>query len=134
VSTHPSWHRTRPKSQRSWLELALVEHWPPLQAPPFPHAMPQPPQLFGSAFKSTHLLPHEKRPDRQANVHTPPEHSGVAPEGAGQTLPQLPQFCGSVLVLTQLPLQSVLNGSHAAAHVPKAQICPVPQMFVQDPQ
>src|SRR3974390_3610023 len=51
-----------------------AEHLPSLQPPPS-HTLLHLPQLFGSVFTSTHVLPHVV----PGQVHLPPEHVGVLP-------------------------------------------------------
>jgi hypothetical protein len=69
--------------------------------------IPQPPQLFGSVFMLTSqplaVLPSQlaKPPLQEAIWHLPLAHTAVA-LGRAQTLPQLPQLFGSVLVLMQI--------------------------------
>jgi hypothetical protein len=62
------------------------------------------------------------------HVHWPATHSW--PEA--QALPQLPQFCKSVEVLTQLPLQSVVPVGQT--HCPLTQLAPVGQALLHEPQ
>src|SRR5215207_3272366 len=70
-------------------------HWPLVQASPVvPQALPQPPQLFTSVLRSTHLLPQ-----RVPVVHSHDPPWQVVPSTM-QTLPQPPQWLLSELVST----------------------------------
>jgi len=61
------------------------------------HAVPHEPQFLVSVWVSTHDPLQLTWPLLQLEVQTPLEHTSVAP----QTLPQLPQLLGSVLVSEQ---------------------------------
>ena len=70
---------------------------------------------------------------------TPSEHVGAwhAPPlqtPLEQTLPQLPQFLGSVLVLTQVPLQLVCPAGQTTIQTPLEQISPLGQALPHKPQ
>jgi hypothetical protein len=53
----------------------------------------------------------------QFHEHVPLVHDAVAPEGAGHTVPQEPQFCGSVAVSEQAPDgQCIIPAGHPVAH------------------
>src|SRR5579871_1300312 len=92
----------------------------------------QPPQWFGSLLvlvsqPSVGLLSQSEKPGLQLPIlHTPPAHAGVA-LGTTHTLPQLPQWFGSPLVLVSqpssgLPLQSPKPVLHVpTAHTPPSQ-------------
>lgn len=49
-------------------------------------------------------------------------------------MPQAPQFCLSVLVLTHSAPQFVSSAGHCAAHAELTQTCPAAQAFAQLPQ
>ena len=83
--------------------------WPTghLQAPLkqvwlFMQVAPHVPQLVESLFRSTQAPPQALSPPAQLAEQTPLLHTGVVPE---QTVPQAPQFLGSLVVSTQTPLQ-----------------------------
>lgn len=78
------------------------EQLPFRQASLAPHLVPQPPQLFGSVFTSTHAEPHLAKPAWHANPQPPLAHWAMPLAGTLQELPQPPQFSGSVFTSTQL--------------------------------
>jgi len=65
---------------------------------PSPHALPQPPQFWGSESTSMQSEPHWTKPELQVNAQPPPEQTALPFAGTVQTVPQVPQFCGSVSV------------------------------------
>jgi hypothetical protein len=105
VFTHRPLHTVKPPGQLHW---ALVQRWPPV------HRMPQPPQLFSSELKLVHWPPQEVKAV-QFWRQLPPMHDCPA----GQAVPQVPQFCGSVVVLVQTPVQLLSGAGHE--HCPSAQ-------------
>lgn len=85
----------------------------PLQQPwPFPHRVPQAPQLLLSLFRSTHVPPHRTCPvghPDPAAWHTPLWHSCPC----GQGFPHRPQFRRSVCKFTHSLLQQLVPaGQH----------------------
>lgn len=56
-----------------------------------PQTLPQVPQLFGSAFRSTQSVPHRVWPDGQIGSQLPCEQYS----SAAHWLPQAPQLSGS---------------------------------------
>jgi hypothetical protein len=60
------------------------------------------PQCSGSVLMLKHSVvePHLAYPALQLNPQLPPLQVELASAGGVQTVPQLPQFCGSVWVLT----------------------------------
>lgn len=96
---------TQPPSQAS-SPVAQVEPqlaW--LQSAPWPHALSHAPQFAGSLERSAQPLPQTVRPEGQTKAQPPPTQAGVAPTGAGQSMPQPPQLSGSVWKSTQRPRQ-----------------------------
>jgi hypothetical protein len=71
------------------------------------HFMPQPPQLSGSAFRSTHALPQGVKPSSQPKLQRLAAQPGWACVGAVQVALQPPQLFGSVERSTQLSPQAV---------------------------
>jgi hypothetical protein len=92
------------------------------------HTVPQEPQSALSVCKSTHAPPHAVCPDVHVTVHMPFEQSWPGP----QTLLQLPQWFGSLVVSTQTPLQSLWPGGQT--HMPPAQLAPVGHALPHLPQ
>jgi hypothetical protein len=66
------------------------------------HAWPQLPQFFGSLERSTQLEPQAVFGGWHIVVQALASQRGVIPL---QTLPQAPQFLGSLLVLVHMPPQ-----------------------------
>jgi hypothetical protein len=81
---------------------------------PEPQVFPQTPQLFGSVFSLTHMLPHGVVPPGQAFWQEPPVHA--VPEA--HTCPHAPQL-----------FRSVLWSTHRLAH----KVLPVGQLPMQTP-
>jgi hypothetical protein len=69
------------------------------------HAMPQPPQWFGSLDVSTQPPPHLSKSGSQSKSQTPAVHRRVPFAGATQALSQLPQCDNEELKSTQERLQ-----------------------------
>jgi len=83
---------------------------------PAGHAAPQAPQCRASWFVSTHPEPAQQlKPVAQAGAplhrHPPPTQALEVP--AGQAVPHVPQFAGSVRVSTQRLLQQLSPSVHA---------------------
>jgi hypothetical protein len=91
--------------------------------------MPQPPQWRLSEVVSTQAPPQEERPAGQVAWQTPLAQVG---DPAGQASAQLPQFCGSVMVFTHWPAQSVLPVGQP--QVPSMQALPALHTVPQPPQ
>src|SRR3954463_16141500 len=105
-----------PQSVRPWEAQSATGAWTAMQTPAL-HESPcgqrraQPPQLFGSLATSTQTPPQSVKPcevqsavcESAAGEQKPPPHASPAP----QTAPQAPQFATSVMMSTQIPLQSV---------------------------
>lgn len=102
-----------------WVSDPVATHWPlqlvvplgqltvqtPLeQTCPAPQAVPQPPQLAVSVCVFTHALPHKLSPPLQVLTQLPVTHETEPPAGGVHVVPQAPQFCTSLEVLTQRPL------------------------------
>jgi hypothetical protein len=68
------------------------------------------PQLTESDAVSTHLPEHRRNPELQLNAHLPLSQAAVPLSGAGQALPQPPQFATSLEGFTHEPLQSSAPG------------------------
>lgn len=100
----------------------LLHCWLPWQT--VPHA----PQLFSSNRTSTQVLLQRVNPT--VHTHTPLTHALAGP--TPHELPQAPQFCVLVWVLTHWPLQEVSPNGHW--HTPAAQVRPPGQMTLQPPQ
>jgi hypothetical protein len=92
------------------------------------HTVMQVPQCAGLVCRLAQVPPQFVVPVGQA--HWP--FTQVAPEGHG--CPQPPQFRMSVMVLTQLPLQSVSPGPHVTTHCPPVHVLPGGQTLPQLPQ
>jgi hypothetical protein len=92
------------------------------------HALVHEPQWVGSVLRFTQLEPHIVSPG--PHVQFPPEHTAPLP----QTLPQLPQSFGSVLVSTHVMLQLVPPLGQKARHVPDWHCCVAEHVVVQLPQ
>jgi hypothetical protein len=134
-------------------------HVPMEQESPAAHAIPQPPQLFGSVEVFTHLVPHwvwggmhiggvtqvwfwhtwpmaqqeplqSTSPVEHLSVQLPDTHCWFC----AQVRLQAPQFDPSVLVLTQTPLQLVRPAAQPVMQLPWLQKVPVPQACPQLPQ
>lgn len=88
------------------LTLAPHEHVPPLQSCPDGHAWPHDPQLFASVEVFVHAEPHAVSPVGQ--THWLETHDAPV----GHVVVQLPQWLGSVDVVTHVPLQFVLPDGH----------------------
>ena len=82
----------------------MAEHAPLLHACPAWHAVVQLPQWAASL--ATHALLQLSRPAPQ--LHVPFWQSWPA----AHALPHAPQFCGSVVMVLQAPLQSVWPAAH----------------------
>ena len=59
---------TRAGISEAQVVLALQTPSTQRSPPATSHTTPQPPQLFASLASSTHVLPHEVRPGRQAHA------------------------------------------------------------------
>src|SRR5687767_7927132 len=75
----------------------------PLEQPPPRQSCPHLPHDFGSlAGSASHpllgLLSQSRCPASQTKLQTPSLHAVRANAAVGHTLPQLPQFCGSLFV------------------------------------
>lgn len=85
-----------------------LRQFPPTQTSSWLQASLQPPQWRGSEETSTHALPHSRSPVPQVLAHTP------ALQRSGHGLPSMPQWLGSVVRSTQLPVAvSVSPGRQA---------------------
>ncbi len=73
---------------------------------PAAHGVHDVPQLLTEVL-SAHVVEHWWNPELQAKVQALLTHSGCPFATLGQTLPQPLQFCGSLVLSTQVPLQSV---------------------------
>jgi hypothetical protein len=108
--------------QRIWvpghtclLQVLPLQHAPSSHTSPELHVSPQPPQFAGSSVVFTQLVPQQVRPAPQPVVwqvsvggtQTPAWH--VSP--CAQTLPQVPQLLGLVLVSTSQPFCSMPSQS-----------------------
>jgi hypothetical protein len=95
---------------------------PAPQASPVSQTLPQDPQLFESFCSSTQALPHDVKPELQAEPHALPEQVGVAfGSDVVQTLPQAPQLFTSVVVSVHTPPQNPRPPLHAEPHSPAEQ-------------
>jgi hypothetical protein len=94
-----------------------------------PHAIPQPPQSFGSERSETHAWSQCSCPDRQ--VHEDSEQIS----SLGHAVAQVPQCLRSLCVSTHARAHSTSPGLHAAAHAPRSHtgVGP-PQATPQAPQ
>jgi hypothetical protein len=100
----------------------LQAHMPASQCDPPLHFFPQPPQLLSSACVGMHEPLHGVSPITHWFAQVPAEQSWTELQG----LPHMPQFFGSVLRLTQAPLQSVFPEGHThwpITHVPPGSHC-----------
>jgi hypothetical protein len=118
--------------QLSALGAAQVAHLPPVHADPAAQALLQTPQLAGSFWRSTQVLPQAACPP--PHTHCPAVQ--VAP--AAQAVAQSPQWVASVWRFTQLVPQIVPGGSHigGAPPVPEADDVlapPVPAVAPPEP-
>jgi hypothetical protein len=91
--------------------------------------MPQPPQWRPSEVVSTQAPPQEERPAGQVSWQPPLAQVG---DPLGQASAQLPQFCGSVMVFTHVPAQSVVPV--AQPQLPSMHALPAPHAVPQPPQ
>jgi len=122
--TSPAWHLLLHEPQR-WGSLEVFtqlpsqscngdvhssSHFPSTHdgVPPTAlHSSPHPPQLSGSAIKSTHTVPHGVKPASQAKPQRPSAQPGRPCSGAVQVAPQPPQFFESSVSLTHCPPHTV---------------------------
>jgi hypothetical protein len=122
----------------------ITLHVPLTQLLPAAHETPQPPQ-FALVFRAvSHPFADDPsqlpKPTEHVNPHTPEAHTGDAFGPDGQTLPHVPQFVGSLLVVRQpLSPQHICPAPHAgmqpaAAHMPPTQSWPAPQAIPHPPQ
>jgi hypothetical protein len=98
---------------------------------PPPQVVPQVPQLFESEPRSTQAPPQAERPMLQFAWHLPEEHTSFAPHA----VPQAPQFLGSVVSSTHVPLHDVWPAGHAQvlfAHcLPPVHVTPHEPQFAE---
>jgi hypothetical protein len=93
------------------------------------HASMHPPQLLGSVVVLTHeALEQAVSPGAHAISHIPIEHTNPR----AHCVVQLPQWFGSELVSTQVPLQSVCIAGQP--HAPPTQTSLAAHALVQVPQ
>jgi hypothetical protein len=100
---------------------------PDEHACPDGHASPHPPQLAGSVWRLTQVLPHRVVP--AGHTQAPPWH---VPRP--QEMPQPPQLLESVPGLTQVLPQRICPGRHELRHSPKSHTWPAAQVRPQLPQ
>ncbi len=88
-------------------------------------AVPHAPQCVGSFWRFTHavrpvneLTTHAERPVSHVVLQPPRLQWLLALRIDGHVLPQAPQLFGSLCSSTQLLLQLLRPGEHAALHVP----------------
>jgi hypothetical protein len=112
--------------------VASQPQWPPAQRCPALHTVPQLPQLLESVLRLTQLPLQLVYVLLQVKPQIPPLQVAVPLAGAEQTAKHLPQLAGSVLVLTHLVPHSLVPLGHW--HLPWLQICPLRQVFPQEPQ
>jgi hypothetical protein len=93
-----------------------------------PQLVPQPWQFFESDSMSRQALEQFVKGELQVVVHAPKEQTSLT----AQTVAQVPQCIGSVLVLMQVPPQSVFPTSQTQA--PAEHTLPPPQAAPQAPQ
>ena len=91
--------------------------------------MPQPPQWRLSEVVSRQAPPQEERPAGQVSWQAPLAQVG---DPVGHACAQLPQFCGSVIVSTHVPAQSVVPVGQP--HLPSMHALPAPHAVPQPPQ
>jgi len=115
-----------------------IPHWPEEQvAIPFAgtgQTFPQDPQLLTSVERALQVLPHFEKPVLQVKPQVLDVQAGVPFGGAEQAFAQEPQFAGSLVVLTQEPLQLVVPEGQEVVQVPPAQTSLAPHTLVQLPQ
>ncbi len=99
----------------------------------------QEPQCSGSVCRLTSqpspgtALQFAQVPE-QVRPQLPKTHVAVLFGPEGQTLPQLPQFCGLVWVLTHCPLQFTSGEMQLTTHCPLWHTLPLPQAVPHAPQ
>jgi len=89
-------------------------HAPPMQAWLAPHRMPHPPQLAGSPYGLTQVVPHQILPP--GHRHMPASQIWFP----GQALVQLPQWEALFIGSTHVPLQAICP-STGQTHLPPEQ-------------
>jgi hypothetical protein len=133
--------------------VVVVAHTPLTQLWPLAQAFPHVPQLFGSVASFTQVPPQLVCPAAQLllglqvppitvelHAQPPPLQTGVqVPEVPPfctqlQTLPQAPQFLGSLLVFVQVLPHNVLGELQLPPQLPPVQDVPMEQAVPQDPQ
>jgi hypothetical protein len=98
-----------PVGQAGW-------HVPALQTSMGPHPTPQTPQLLGSPWMLTHLLPQSVHPRAALHWQVPMKQLLPTPP---QALPHAPQLFTSNWRKLHAPLQSVAPNWQLVWHVPK---------------
>ncbi len=105
------------------------------------HTTPQPPQFEASAARTLTSQPSLAVPLQSAKpalqppmAQRPLAHALTLALARAHTVPQPPQFRGSVAVFTQSPEHAVAPAPHVVAQVPLAQTCPAEHAPPQRPQ
>ncbi len=105
------------------------------------HTTPQPPQFEASAARTFTSQPSLAVPLQSAKpaaqpptAQRPPAHALTLALARAQTVPQPPQFRGSVAMFTQSPEHAVAPAPQVVAQAPLAQTCPAEHAPPQRPQ
>jgi hypothetical protein len=106
----------------------------PLKQASPPHELLQEPQLAGSLCVSTQASPQRSSGALHTIAHSLSAHDALPLSGAGQATLQPPQFCTSLVVTTQAPLQLVVPTAHESAQVPPEHTLPAEHAWPQAPQ
>jgi hypothetical protein len=93
-----------------------LTQWPPEHASVFVHAIPQPPQSFGSVRGSTQEASQRAKPAWQVNEHQLAMQTGTPNAGTSQMRPHAAQFFGSLALSTHWSPQSVRPASQLDRH------------------
>jgi hypothetical protein len=103
--------------------------------------MPHPPQLFTSVLCVAVSQPFEATPSQSPKpaaqaptTHLLAEHALTDTLGSAQTFVQLPQWFTSVVSVTQLLEQFVVEPPHVVPQMPAEHTWPPPHAFLQVPQ
>ena len=103
---------------------------PLVQVAPTAHWMPQPPQLLGSLFSFTHVVPQATSGSGHDSTHFPT----LQKKPSEQPKSQLPQLLRSVLRLVQAPsLGQNCSGKAPQVHAPALQNSPPLQALPHEP-